>query len=84
MKTIGKRTPPPLGADNGQGISQTSEFTRTLLSLSGGRILAPKGVFRYKSHEEANAHQAEWIAKTMAAVEADRVEAERAKAESDS
>lgn len=35
--------------------------------LPGGRIAAPKGIYRWRSLDEANLQQANWLAEAMAA-----------------
>lgn len=35
-------------------------------SMNSYKICIPRGIFRYKSHEEANVDMEKWLAKTMA------------------
>jgi hypothetical protein len=40
--------------------------------LPGGRIAAPKGVYRFRTLDEANRMEAQWLAEWMASVAHDR------------
>jgi hypothetical protein len=40
--------------------------------LPGGRIAAPKGIYRWRSLEEANERQRAWLAEAMAEARAAR------------
>jgi len=52
----------PSGTSLAEGIA----FSANMAQLAGGRVFFPKGVFRYKSHAEANHHQTEYLAQGMA------------------
>ena len=64
-RVIGKRRPPREGELRAPS-SQDLERVRQLNSFAA-RV--PKGVFRYRTHEEANADWTVWTAATMAANE---------------
>lgn len=57
----------PSGAALEAGLS----FSASLSLFTAGCTFFPKGVFRYKSHEEANQHAAECLADGMAALAKD-------------
>ena len=51
MKVLGRRTEPRATRENMEAIQ------KLLLDLRGQRLFLPKGVYRFKSHEEADAWQ---------------------------
>lgn len=60
-RTVGRRVPPPAGG-------APSKARRAALdALQPARTGAPKGVFRYRSHEEANAAREAWTVSVMVA-----------------
>ncbi len=58
MRTVGRRKIRPLSAKpSGELLKQGALFNDELHKLPTGTVLRmPKGVYRYRSHEEANAH----------------------------
>lgn len=67
MRQIGKRKEPPITPEaTGENLAGGVEFSADMAKLAGGSVMFPKGVFRYKTHEEANAHQELWLARGMA------------------
>jgi len=73
MRRIGHRKEPcvtrePSAACLASGVAFSCDIAR----LAGGRFMFPKGVFRYKSHDEANAHAARCLAEGMARLALDR------------
>lgn len=56
-KTVGRRRPPRDAVKYAMGLQRTA----SALSKTWGRGLSVKGVFRFKSHEEAD----EWMVKMM-------------------
>lgn len=73
MKHIGIRKKRPIThATSGAGLASVVAFSADLTRLSGGRVMFPRGVFRYKSHEEANAHEAACLAAGMAKLAKER------------
>ncbi|MCK5542448.1 MAG: hypothetical protein KAI40_07120 [Desulfobacterales bacterium] len=60
MRTIGKRKQRSYGLR-----SPTQEERDWLISLSNFRTRVPKGIFRYKNHEEANKAWDRWMAETL-------------------
>ncbi len=67
MKQVGVRKEMALTREtSGVALASAIAFSADLTRLAGGRVPFPKGVFRYKSHEEANEHQAACLAQSMA------------------
>ncbi len=80
-RTIGKRRTPDLVQRAAQALrgqaGPTPEEIAWIRSMSQYRTRVPKGVFRYRSHEEANADWERWHAELVAeTVRARRDEAE--------
>jgi hypothetical protein len=66
MKQVGKRVISPLQAEpSGELLIRWAAFNESIATIAGSSYM-PKGVFRYKSHEEANRHQEACIAAGMA------------------
>lgn len=66
MKIIGHRHPPPLTPQaSGVQLAEGARFNETLARLSPTLGIA-KGVYRYPTHEAANQHWLECIARNMA------------------
>lgn len=73
MREIGVRREPPMTMEvSGVALASAVAFNADLTRLAGGRVMFPKGVFRYKNHEEANAHEAKCLAEGMAALARER------------
>jgi hypothetical protein len=67
MRRVGNRVERPMTAvPSGEAWASTMAFSADLAALAGGRIFFPKGLFRYKTREKANAHQAACQAAGMA------------------
>lgn len=60
-RVVGRRSRAPLGA------APDAEHRAALAKLSRYRTRAPKGVFVYKSHAEANADQERWVVDAVVA-----------------
>lgn len=72
-RQVGRRTLSALtDTPNPQALRQGFVLTSEVARLSGGRVFFPKGVFRYRSHEEANSHQQECRAQGMARLALER------------
>jgi hypothetical protein len=66
MKTIGHRQSPPLTRRaSGTQLAAGARFSETLACLSPLLGIA-KGVYRYPSHEAANQHWLECVARNVA------------------
>jgi hypothetical protein len=61
IRVVGRRKQPAIGE------VPNREVRRAMDALHGRGVRAPKGVFRYSNHEEANRDWDEWIANAMAA-----------------
>ncbi len=55
MKTVGRRLPP-------KGLEQADKLFKLVLELRGDKPFIPKGVYKFKTFEEAQ----EWSLKMMA------------------
>ena len=67
MITVGKRIAHPLVATpTSTYLRSNIEFSADLTKIADGKVFFPKGVFRYASHEEANAHQEACLAEGIA------------------
>jgi hypothetical protein len=67
MRRVGKRLGRAVEVKtNGASLASKIVFSSNMTRLAGGRVFFPKGVYRYKSHEEASAHQTECLAVGMA------------------
>ena len=74
MKTVGYRQEQPvhLHASGGE-LAQGARFSEAIGSLSR-LCFIPKGVTRFKTHDEANRHWDFWLAKGMATLAATRLQ----------
>jgi len=59
LRVAGRRVPPPAGA------LPSAEARAAMTRMANYLTRAPKGVFRYKSHEEANRDRDEWQLSAM-------------------
>ncbi len=68
MRTVGRRSIPALSlhpsAANLRAAARINDSLKAL--LPGGRIAAPKGLYRWRSLDEANERQRTWLAEAMA------------------
>ena len=66
MKTIGHRHPPPLtGQASGAQLATGAQFSETLSCLNPSLGIV-KGIYRYPTHEAANQHWLECVARNVA------------------
>lgn len=73
MKQVDKRIEPAMTVEvSGSALASNIAFSADLTQLAGGRVFFPKGVYRYKSHDEANAHQSDCLAQGMAQLAIER------------
>lgn len=61
VRVVGRRAQSPLGQP------PPPESREALAQMARYRTRAPKGVFRYRSHEEANADRERWTVDAMVA-----------------
>ena len=66
MRVVGRRSPPPPG-------ELPSKVARAAMTqMAQYRTRAPKGVFHYKNHEEANRDRDRWLTEAIKAKQAER------------
>jgi hypothetical protein len=68
MGTIGHRLPPePATLPTAGRLRAACAINESVAALlPGGRIAAPKGVYRFRTLDEANRQQDAWLAEAMA------------------
>jgi hypothetical protein len=72
MKTVGKRRKPQITAHpSGAALSAGARLSESLSHLAPSTFI-PKGVYRFKSHEAANKHQQDCLARGMGLLAARR------------
>lgn len=49
-----------------------AEFSMSIAQLAGGSTFVPKGLYRFRTHEEANEKAASWLAAGMARIALER------------
>ena len=54
LRVAGRRVPPPTG------VLPSPEARAAMTRMASYLTRAPKGIFRYKSHEEANRDREKW------------------------
>lgn len=65
MRRIGQRLDPVLSEQpSAQGLIEGVQFSAALHALAS--VGFPKGVYRYRSHEDANRHEEACLAQAMA------------------
>ncbi|MFZ4652388.1 MAG: hypothetical protein ACOYLV_16880, partial [Rubrivivax sp.] len=65
MKQVGHRQERPLlDQPSGERLVEGARFSEAVAAL--GYAGFPKGVYRYRTHAEANQHEAECLAQAMA------------------
>jgi hypothetical protein len=62
IRVVGRRRQPPIGQP------PSPEARAAMAANARYRTRAPKGVYRYRSHEEANADRASWLIEAMVVV----------------
>lgn len=66
MRVVGhRRHRQPEGLPSGQALAEGARFNEALARL-GTTTGVPKGVYRFRSHEDANRHQEACLARGMA------------------
>ncbi len=68
MRTVGRRiVREPASRPSAELLRTAATINDSLKAiLPGGRTCVPKGVYRYRTLEEANLQQADWLAQAMA------------------
>lgn len=74
MKVIGRRVEAPLSFPaSGELLAQGARFNDDLRGLpTGDAAYIPKGLYRFRTHEEADAHAQKCLADRMARIAARR------------
>lgn len=74
MKTVGYRIlPTPAVRPSGKRLRAACAINDPVgVLLPGGRIAAPKGVYRFRTLSEANRQQDVWLAEAMSEAQAAR------------
>jgi len=74
MRTVGHRTERPITfSASSQLLAEGARFNDEIHRLpTGNRTFIPKGVYRFKSHEEANRFDLDCLAKGMAKIALER------------
>ena len=72
MKTVGHRTERPISINaSGDLLAEGARFNETIARLS--RVgLMPKGVYRFRSHEQANQHEQDNLVRAIAGLALER------------
>jgi hypothetical protein len=77
VKTVGHRRQPELHAHaSGESLAAAARFSESIARL-GGSTFIPKGVYRFQTHEAANTHQEECLARGMGLLAAERARVRR-------
>ncbi|MBE0596328.1 MAG: hypothetical protein IH614_03560 [Desulfuromonadales bacterium] len=74
MRIVGHRKERPIVfSASGELLAEGARFNDEIHRLpTGGRTFFPKGVYRYRTHEEANRHQEKCLTTGMAQVALER------------
>jgi hypothetical protein len=74
MRTIGRRKERPIGfLASGALLAEGARFNDEIHRLpTGNTTFIPKGVYRFKTHDEAYQHQLECLTKGMAKIALER------------
>lgn len=75
MRLVGLRKERPIGlSPSGALLAEGARFNDEMHRLpTGNMTFIPKGVYRFKTHEEAYQHQLDCLARGMAKVALERV-----------
>lgn len=76
MKTVGRRKEHPVSfSASAELLAEGARFNDGLHRLpGGGATFVPKGVYHFKTHEEANRHAETCLAQGMARMATDRAQ----------
>lgn len=74
MRTVGNRKERPIGLfAPASRLAEGARFNDEMHRLpTGDMTFIPKGVYRFKTHEEANQHQLDCLARGMAKIALER------------
>lgn len=69
MRQVGTRTEPPIQMSaSGAALTAGAEFSMTIAQLSGASTFVPKGLYRFRTHDEAALKNESWLAVGMARI----------------
>lgn len=72
MKSVGHRTEPSLAAHaSGEFLAEGARFNEIIARLANTGYM-PKGVYRYKTQEEANQHEQDCLVRAIARLALER------------
>jgi len=72
VKSVGRRIEPPLAVHaSGEFLAEGARFNEVVARLSRAGYM-PKGVYRYKSQEEANQHEQDCLVHAIARLALER------------
>lgn len=76
MRTVGQSKERPIGlVASGALLAEGARFNDEMHRLpTGNTTFIPKGVYRFKTHEEAYQHQLDCLAKGMAKIALERAD----------
>lgn len=73
MRSVRRRHDRPISFSASAELLQGASFNDALHALPSGTIgFVPKGLHRFKAHEQANRQQIAWIAESMARIARER------------
>lgn len=73
MRVVGKKVLPTFKPPSGESLLAGARFNDEIHRLpTGGRTHIPKGIYRFKTHEEANEFDLQCLAKHMARIARER------------
>jgi len=72
MKTVGKRSERRISLQaTGAQLAEGARFNEVIAHLAQSTFI-PKGLFRFKSHKDANRHQQDCLARGMSRLASER------------
>lgn len=73
MRQVGIRMERQAQAESsGSALAASAEFGMTIAKLAGGSSFVPKGLYRFKTHDEAAKRDGAWLAAGMAKIALER------------
>lgn len=73
MRQVGTRSERPTQVHaNGQALVAGAQFSMSIARLSGGSTFVPKGLYRFRTHDDAAQQNADWLATGMARIAMER------------
>ena len=72
MRAVGRKIPPVTFSASPDLLSEGARFNDAMQELSGRWTCIPKGVYRFKSHEEANQFDLDCLIQKMSKTSRER------------